>query len=224
MFVKRLESVKGGMLGYFFNIHIWSTQTLDPHYHVHSSFLNAIYKDGRLIRFKPYLNVQEIRRIWRDCLKEVGLEIDGEVVVKIKYCKLENRAAIVHRIKYVSRHPLIDIAAYYCKHEFEGLDEDQREWFLDLVYYVNRRTCGGFLRRLSSMVGEVKTARSCPICGRSVGRVLRICDPETIVRDFESGGLIVVYWSVKDNRYYMVCSSKCDLDGLLRWFDYHNGG
>jgi hypothetical protein len=224
LFVKRLESVKKGMLGYFFNIHLWSSETLEPHFHIHSSFLNAVYRDGRLIRFKPYLNVQEIRRIWKDCLKEIGLKIDGEVDVKVKYCRLSNRAAVVHRIKYCSRHPLIDVAAYYCRHGFEGFDEDQREWFYDLVYYVNRRICGGFLRKLSSMVGDVGNARCCPICGRSVGRVSRICGSETIMRDFESGSLIVVYWSVKDNRYYMICSSKCDLDGLLRWFDYHNDG
>jgi hypothetical protein len=46
-------------------------------------------------------------------------------------------------------------------------------------------------------------------------------DADSLIGDFESGSLIIIYWDVRDKRYYMLHSSKCDVDGLLRWFDYH---
>jgi hypothetical protein len=221
LFVKRLENCRNGELGYFYNIHIWSTRSLEPHYHIHMSLCNAVFKNGKFIRFRPYFNVEVIREIWAECLRSVGLDVDNNVDVKVRYCKLRNEAGVVHRVKYASRHPLVDVASYYYEHEFKGLNEDLRNWYLELVYYVNRRVCGGYLRRLKSIVGDVKVSRSCPVCGKAVGRGETVVDADSLIGDFESGSLIIIYWDVRDKRYYMLKSSKCNIEGLLRWFDYH---
>jgi hypothetical protein len=221
LFVKRLQDSFNGELGYFYNVHIWGTKTLDPHMHIHMSMCNAVFRDGRFIRFRPYFNVETIRGLWADCLRRAGLRVDGCVDVKVRYCKLSNKAGVVHRVKYASRHPLVDIASYYADREYEGLHGTFRRWLVKLVGYVNRRVCGGFLRRLNRIVGGVKASRCCPICGGEVGRSEPISDFEGLRSDFVSGGLIIVYWDVKDKHYNMVYSSRCDWMGLLKWFDYH---
>jgi hypothetical protein len=223
LFIKDLEDHYKGELGYFYNVHIWSTRNLDPHFHIHLSLCNAVFKDGKFIRFRPYFNVEIVRELWANCLRKAGLKVDNNVDIKIRYCKLTNRAGIIHRIKYASRHPLVDIASFYADKEFDGFNGSLfKRWYLKLIYYTNRRVCGGFLRRLSKIVGDVEVSRGCPICGREVGRAISV-DVDGLVDDFVGGSLVVVYWDVRDKRYYMLHSSRCDLDGLLRWFDFYRG-
>jgi hypothetical protein len=221
LFIKDLQDHYEGELGYFYNIHIWGTRSLDPHFHIHLSLCNAVFKDGKFVRFRPYFNVEIIRELWAECLRKAGLKVDNNVDIKIRYCKLSNRAGVVHRVKYASRHPLVDIASFYADKEFDGFNGSLlRRWYIKLIHYINRRVCGGFLRKLSKIVGDVEVSRCCPVCGKEVSRAVSV-DVDGLVDDFVDGSLIVVYWDVRDKRYYMLHSNRCDLDGLLRWFDFH---
>jgi len=223
LFIKELEHNYGGELGYFYNVHVWSTRSLDPHFHIHLSLCNAVFKDGKFIRFRPYLNVEIVRELWAKCLRKIGLDVDNNVDVYVRYCKLSNRASVVHRVKYASRSPIIDVASYYVDREFDGFNGSLlRRWYIKLIHYINRRVCGGFLRKLSKIVGDVKVSNCCPLCGREVGRSTSVVDVDSLVDDFVGGSLFIVFWDVRDKRYYMLHSSRCDLDGLLRWFDFHH--
>jgi hypothetical protein len=222
-FVRCLEAKFHGELGYFYNIHVWGTKSLKPHFHVHSSFCNVVFKDDRFIRFRPYFDVDFIRQIWKESLRSVGLNVDV-VDVKVRYVKLSNRASVVHRVKYASRHPLIDIAAYYVNNGYEGLSDGLRDWYLKLIYYVNRRVCGGFLRKLSKLVGDVDVKHVCPICGSESddGGVVNFVDVDGLVKRFDDGLLVIVFWDIQDRRYKMVYSDKWL--GLLKWVYPGMGG
>jgi len=216
-FVSCLKSKFGGELGYFYNVHVWGTKSLKPHFHVHSSFCNVVFKDGKFIRFRPFFDVDFIREIWRESLRSVGLSVDV-VDVKVSYVKLSNHGAVVHRVKYMSRHPLVDIASYYVEHSYNGVDDGLRDWYLKLICYVNRRVCGGFLRKLSSLVGDVDVKHVCPICGfdSDDGGIVSFVDVDGLIKRFDDGLLVVVFWDLQERRYKMVYSDKWL--GLLKWF------
>jgi hypothetical protein len=182
-----------------------------------------VFKDGKFIRFRPYFDVDFIREIWRESLRSVGLNFDV-VDVKVRYVKLSNRASVVHRVKYASRHPLIDIASYYVDRDYEGLSDGLRDWYLKLIYYVNRRVCGGFLRKLSKLVGDVEVKRVCPICGSECddGGTVGFNEVDDLVRKFQDGTLVVIFWDLQDRRYKMVYSDKWL--GLLKWVCPGDGG
>lgn len=222
LFVSRLKKLKRlhGELGYFYNIHIWSTRTLMPHFHVHSSFVNAVMNDEKLHRFRPYFDKEELeslRRAWADCLRAVGLNVGDCVDIKVRYCELKDEPAVVHRIKYCSRSPLIDMASFFCDKNFSRINDDEtRTWLLGLVYYVNRRVCGGFLRRLSKIVGEVEGGRSCPICGLECKRVEGVVNVDSLAPLFEKGDLIIVYWNPLSKRYVVLYSEKSSFEILPR--------
>jgi hypothetical protein len=221
LFVKRLEKVYGGMLGYFYNVHVWGTKSLEPHFHVHSGFCNAVKVGDRLIRFRPYLDVDFVRGVWVECLRKVGLVIPEVVDVKVRYVALRKHACVVHRVKYMCRHSLVDMASYYADKEYEGLSEEKRAWFLELIYYKNRRISGGFLSRLSKLVGEVKVQKVCPICGRECRdeAVLTLEDAEELKKKFwEEGSLAVVWWDFAERRYKMLFSEAWL--GVLKWATY----
>jgi hypothetical protein len=222
-FVRCLEAKFNGELGYFYNIHVWGTKSLKPHFHVHSSFCNVVFKDDRFIRFRPYFDVDFIRQIWKESLRSVGLNVDV-VDVKVSYIKLSNHGAVVHRVKYASRHPLIDIASYYVDRDYEGLSDGLRDWYLKLIYYVNRRVCGGFLRKLSKLVGDVEVKRVCPICGSECddGGTVGFNEVDDLVRKFQDGTLVVIFWDLQDRRYKLVYSDKWL--GLLKWVCPGDGG
>jgi hypothetical protein len=222
LFVSRLKRLKRlhGELGYFYNIHIWSTRTLMPHFHVHSSFCNAVLNDGKFHRFRPYFDKEELevlRRAWADCLRAVGLDVGDCVDVKVRYCELKDEAAVVHRIKYCSRSPLIDMASFFCDKNFSKInDEETRDWLLGLVYYVNRRVCGGFLRRLKQLVGEVEGGRACPICFGESRRVEGVVNVDLLAPLFDKGDLIVVYWNPLSKRYVAMYSERSSFEVLPR--------
>jgi hypothetical protein len=226
LFIREFEHHYGGELGYFYNVHIWGTRSLDPHFHIHLSLCNAVFKDGKFIRFRPYLNVEIVRELWAKCLRKIGLDVNNSVDVYVRYCKLSNRVGIIHRVKYASRSPIIDLASFYVDKKFDGFNGDLlRRWYIKLLNYINRRICGGFLRKLSKIVGDVEVTRGCPICGKEVSRAVNVVDVDGLADDFVSGSLVIVFWNVRDKRYYMLHSSRCDLDGLLKWIDfYYNDG
>jgi len=215
-FAKCLECKFHGELGYFYNIHIWGTKSLKPHFHVHSSFCNVVFKDGKFIRFRPFFDVDFIRQIWRESLRSVGVNADV-VDVKVSYIKLSNHGIVVHRVKYASRHPLLDIASYYVDHSYNGVDDGLRDWYLHLIYYVNRRVCGGFLRKLSKLVSNVDVKNVCPICGGESddGGTVGFSEVDDLVRKFQDGTLIVIFWDLKGRRYKIIYSDKWL--GLLKW-------
>jgi hypothetical protein len=223
LFVKCLESKFGGQLGYFFNVHVWGTRSLKPHFHIHSCFCNAVMKDGRFIRFRPFFDVDFVREVWRESLRSVGLKVDV-VDVKVRYVKLSNRASVVHRVKYASRHPLIDIASYYVNNSYEGLSDGLRDWYLKLIYYVNRRVCGGFLRKLSKLVGDVEVKRVCPVCGDDCGDggSVGFNEVDDLAKQFDEGILVIIFWDLKERRYKLVYSEKWL--GLLKWFGSGDNG
>jgi hypothetical protein len=225
LFVRCLESKFNGRLGYFFNVHVWGTRSLKPHFHIHSCFCNAVMKeDGKLIRFRPFFDVDFIRQIWKESLRGVGLRVDGNVDVKVRYVKLSNRAGVVHRVKYASRHPLIDIASYFVDRDYEGLSDGLRDWFLKLIYYVNRRICGGFLRKLSKLVGDVEVKRVCPVCGDDCGDggTVGFNEVDDLAKQFVEGILVIIFWDLRERRYKLVYSEKWL--GLLKWFGSGDNG
>jgi len=207
--------VKGKiMFGGKVNCHIWSSGWLVPHFHLHTNFLNVVRVevDGevRYIRFKPKLSewaLNLLKEKWTKYLKEElfkiddfrvwGYEIDfeDEFVVHSQFIELDlnengdfkNAGKILHRLRYVSRSPLLDlnIALHDGKIVFENgevyaVKDGQRipidfRWLMALALYQNRSQSFGFVHSCKKLLGvtddQLKPYRGesrkeyCPFCG-----------------------------------------------------------
>jgi len=98
-------------------------------------------------RFKAY------QRFWKEAIEEVfGIKLDRDPVVHLpdKVISLENYYALVHRLSYCSRKPIVDLNNYFNKHPNANID---LEW---LRYLLNKKTKlkpNRISKRLSSYIG-----------------------------------------------------------------------
>ena len=212
-------TVKGSIqLGGKVCCHIWSSGWLTPHFHLHTNVLNVVRVkvngEERFVRFKPDLPewaLSLLREKWRRYLKEELFKIDGagawlydidfeeDFVVHTQFIELDlnekgdfkNAGKILHRLRYVSRSPLLDLniafhegRLIYENGEVYAVRDGQRipidlRWLMALAVYQNRSQCFGFVhsckRILGITDGELKPYRGeaerteyCPICGHKM--------------------------------------------------------
>ena len=206
-FIKMLEKelFNSAKLGIAYNIHIWSTKTLQPHYHIHLLFPNCVEKEGKFYRFRPYFDVNKLRKMWKE-----SLGIDCEPDIHVKYAKIaENRGKIAHWVKYSSRKAIIDIVSYFINNGKEP--EISENWAKQLIEYTNRRVSYGFLRKMSQIIGENNEKKHhCPICGSESEKVeyLRYNEVEDMLRD---GRLLIVYYDPKSRWYRLLYNAYSEL-------------
>jgi hypothetical protein len=179
---------KNEMLGIFFNPHLWSSKNpLNSHLHAHFNMLNCVViKEEkeiidnlsekskkivrhRAIRFKPNLTtdeLKEMRKSWKNILKKHDIEIDSNVNIYWKYISLKNKAQVMHRIKYCTRKPIIDIYNYYEDALYnEDINEYNKKYLKYLMEYNNKRHVFGFMKFLKRLIPEENIEHYCPICG-----------------------------------------------------------
>ena len=162
----------GDKLCVHYNTHLWATKApYKPHLHHHLNIPNVLKtKDGRLVRFKPFLSRERyflLRKLWFQAVRETfgAVSLASVYDTHIHYIPLRNRPRLVHRLKYCSRRPSTDFFYHYKEDvcPFENL-----EFVLRILSYQNHR------RHLGWNIGnfpDLKEARSrmvnvcrCPIC------------------------------------------------------------
>jgi len=206
-FIKMLEKelFNSAKLGIAYNVHIWSTKTLQPHYHIHLLFPNCVEKEGRFYRFKPFLDADKLREIWK---KALGIDCNPDL--HLKYAKIaENRGKIAHWVKYSSRKAIIDIVSYFINNGKEP--EISEEWAKTLIEYVNRRVCCGFLRKMSQIIEKSEEKKHyCPVCGGESEKVelMRYNVVEDMLKE---GRLLIVYYDPKIRWYRLLYNSYNEL-------------
>jgi hypothetical protein len=240
--------IKGDiMLGGKVNCHIWSSGWLTPHFHLHTNFLNVVRVkvDGveRFVRFKPKLSDWALRMLkdrWRVYLRAElfkiedfrvwGNEMDFEsdFVVHSQFIELDleedgdfvHSEKILHRFRYVSRSPLLDLnialhdGRIVVKDAFgvhpdllfggkgiyavkDGLHLIDFRWLMVLALYQNRSQSFGFIH--------------------SCIRVFGITDSD-LVR------LLKSYKGASKTEYCMLCGSKLEFVGYLSLMDFLREG
>jgi hypothetical protein len=209
--------------------HIWSSNWLSPHFHLHTNFLNVVRVkvngEERFVRFKPELPKWALKLLgekWKAYLKEELFKIDGAgawlydidfedvfvvdswsksrqfrgFVVYTQFVELDlnddgdfvNAGKILHRLRYVSRSPLLDLniafhegRLIYDHGDVYVVKDGHRipidfEWFEALAIYQNRSQCFGFVHSCKRILGvseeelkpyrgEAERTEYCPICG-----------------------------------------------------------
>jgi len=198
-FIRRLEKelFGGAKLGGAYNIHPWGTKSLKPHPHIHVILPNVVEKEGKFYRIRPWLDHEKLKEIWKQCLG-----IDQKPDLYIEYTSVDNRADIVHAVKYASRKAIIDIVTYFIKNGKAPEIDD--EWAKQLIEYENRRTCFGFLRNMKKIIGENKEKkRYCPICGSESEKVEAIPRHE-FDEMFRDGKLLILFYDPKIRWYRLM--------------------
>ena len=154
------------LLGYVDNTHLWSTENPgEPHLHVHLLLFNLVYlKDVEKFAYIPYwYDVGELRAMWKESLRDVGVSIDGDVDIHMGYKKEIGR--VRHYLKYSGRKWVMDA---WDKIEKIEMDEVKKDWYKKLYYYENRRRAYGWMNKISVFVKPVKADKVCPICGKKL--------------------------------------------------------
>ena len=159
-----------------------------------------------LKRFNPRLDHRQIKQKWAEIVnKHFRLSYD-KLDVYLHYNLLKNRTAIMHRIKYCSRKPLMDLFEYYTENSFnpEAVNKD----FTDFVMrYDNRRTAIGFARMLNRLVVAPDIKRACPICGNAA-QVVDHYSFEDLNAKLLSGSCAFIQWDHKAKEYEIIRSKR----------------
>lgn len=200
-FFDTLSKVYGGKLGYFSNLHLWSTTTpLNPHLHFHINLLNAALKEGVFYRFQPYYterDISNLRLLWKKCLASEGIIVKGNVDFFIHYFEIsENKVSgLVHRLKYCNRRPLVDLVNFFLEN---SLPEFNTDWGFFLIEYTNRRGVLGFARELKKIIpfAHLEKKSSCPICNCQATRVKNV-DVDFTIHLIVDEQIPLVYWDYK---------------------------
>ena len=211
-------TVKDLQLGGKVCCHIWSSGWLTPHFHLHTNVLNVVRVkvngEERFVRFKPDLPewaLSLLREKWRRYLREELFKIDGagawlydidfeeDFVIHTQFIELDlnekgdfkNAGKILHRLRYVSRSPLLDLniafhegRLIYENGEVYAVRDGQRipidlRWLMALAVYQNRSQCFGFVHSCKRILGvtdeelkpyrgEAERTEYCPICGHKM--------------------------------------------------------
>ncbi|MBA7689760.1 hypothetical protein ES703_98271 [subsurface metagenome] len=182
-FLKRLRILlshgkrRFSKLGGFYSLHIWATNDpLKPHLHVHLQLFNVAYngKKRKFYRFKPMISHFHVKEAWKSALKSVGLWHDPNERslpdCYISYIDLENRARVIHRLRYIFRKPLVDLNLNLKPDDLRSPDPT---WLRYLLDYTPRRVMIGYMtnfKRLGYLCPKSFSAR-CPFCGMILKKV-----------------------------------------------------
>jgi len=223
------------MLGGDYAIHIWSSDNVSPHIHVHANVLNVLKVDDRFIRFKPELSdwvIDLLKEKWRYYLKKEleksdiwvwvnPLVFDRDFVVHVGFIELDlsdssdfcNAGRLLHRFRYIGRNAFLDLNTafhegrlYIKDNKVFTSNNEELDWaWLELLAIYQTR---------HESFGFVHSCK----------RVLGISEEELRLLRDES-----------KTEFCPICGSKMDLDGLLLLSDlldahdrfvfmyYHNG-
>lgn len=175
----RLFPRQRSKFGALFAVHTWrSTTPLVPHLHAHLVLPNVAYNsdEKKFYRFNPRLDAEVVKECWREALIRVGFwdRVDVELPdVHLQYVSLnpfdsEERAQLVHHVRYIFRLPLADLNERLAREDVEALDLDIRfaRYLLD---YTTRRHRWGWMTNLKRFNGgpicRKSNSQPCPVCG-----------------------------------------------------------
>lgn len=183
-----------GQLAHQANFHPWGTSLpIEPQAHFHADLLGATRTDSSLEplplnRGKP-LDYAQVRSLWalalsaifngRYCACSVSVELPfvevcplclgKRVDVHLAWTRVSDKARLLHVLKYRKRSPLVDLAEFFLKNEW---DPSMASHFLGyLLIYRNKSRTFGFWTRLSDNTcccppdtPRLPETRACPVC------------------------------------------------------------
>lgn len=159
-----------------------------------------------LKRFNPRLDRKAIQNAWSSIVNKRFRLPDRPLDIYMHYIPLKNRSATLHRIKYCSRKPLMDLWEYYTEHSFnpEAVNKDYIDF---LMRYQNRRTAIGFARMLNRFVIAEEVKRVCPVCGNPAKRTEHYSFAD-IEAKLLSGSYAFIQWDHKAKEYEIIRSKR----------------
>ena len=153
-------------LGLCQNLHLWSTKNpFEPHLHHHINMANLIWNrsEKKFIRFSPMLNVDELRSVWKEILQKRGIETPENVDVRIRFIPINNewrnKNDLFRRFRYCSRSVVLDFCRFFEENEFSDDLLSNKEYLINLLFYVNRRVNYGWFRyinRILKLLDEIR--------------------------------------------------------------------
>jgi hypothetical protein len=159
--------LKGKLTGVFV-VHVWGTSSLLPHFHVHLTIPNVLKTRGGFVRFSPKLNHEVVKVLWRKALRANGLwPLDGPTLpdCHVSFVRYKERGRVVHRIRYASRLPIVDLSEFLTPSFARDYD---LEWAKYLLFYTPRIVWVGWSRNgfgSSSKKNSKNGDLPCPRCG-----------------------------------------------------------
>lgn len=157
-----------------------------------------------LIRFNPRVNADDLKKEWTRIVNRRFKLKKEKIDAYFKYISLKNRSAVLHRIKYCSRKPLMDIFEYYTQHDFDP-DEVNKDFVNYLMRYENRRTAIGFTKMLNRIVVADDIKRVCPICGNAARRTAHYSFAD-LNEMLQSGSYVFIQWNHQQKEYEIIRS------------------
>jgi hypothetical protein len=160
--------LKGRLTGVF-AVHVWGTSSLLPHFHVHLTIPNVLKTRRGFVRFCPKLNHEVVKVLWRKALRVNGLwPLDGPSLpdCHVSFVRYKERGRVVHRIRYVSRLPVVDLSEFLSPGFARDFD---LEWAKYLLFYSPRIVWVGWSRGGKFGNSNEKNRENgdlpCPRCG-----------------------------------------------------------
>jgi hypothetical protein len=174
--------LKGKLTGVY-TLHPWSTKGLTPHYHVHLNVPNVLKTKRGFVRFCPRIHHLVVKTLWRKALRINGLwALEGESLpdCHVSFVRFKDRVRVAHRIRYLSRLPIVDLSDNLTREQAEGFD---LEWAKFLLFYTPRIVWVGWARGGGFANSNEKRKRNefliCPKCGWVMDYLgIRKPDPE----------------------------------------------
>jgi hypothetical protein len=171
-FIHKLQKLEyfGGKLFATANLHPWATSNpLENHWHIHSMIVaGLISKHNRHYQLSlplaPHI-LHQIKNLWASCVNEIFNTNYETLDVHLAYIPIGDKRRILHKLKYMKRRPLVDMAEYYTKHDFVA--NFNVEFVHYLLDYKNNTKCFGEWTNLSHYVNRQvsKNNNICPCCG-----------------------------------------------------------
>jgi hypothetical protein len=171
-FIRELKKAFLVKLGICANLHPWSTQRpLNSHWHIHSLILGMGLLGKTLKQIPIPLTkdqIEKLKELWASSVNLVfGTNYD-RLDIHVQWVDLHKesgRRKLLHKIKYMRRKAVVDIANYYRVNKFidRGFDPQFVEY---LLFYQNKTKIFGYWNKISTYANrEVpRSSNVCPIC------------------------------------------------------------
>ena len=158
---------KNEELGLSANLHLWSTKNpFEPHIHFHLNWINLIWKrdEEKFIRFSPKVDVDKIQEVWKEILQRHGIDTPANVDVHIRFIPIKgdwkSKNDLFRRFRYCQRSVILDFCRFFEENEFDDSLLSNKEYLLNLIFYVNRRVNYGWLRYISKIIKRLDEIRA----------------------------------------------------------------
>jgi len=157
-------------------------------------------------RVSPYIKGDAIKELWAAivCSEFAGVVTEKyeKLDVHLGFISIKNKAAVVHRLKYCSRKPLMDLFEYYSKNDFDAAAIDDG-FCLMLLGYANRRNTFGFARKLNRLVLIRQDKNVCSICGSPARLQDRLSSAE-VLDLLVNRKAVLVQWEHTEKEYVLI--------------------